>query len=73
VLNEATKAQISNGTEMERAKAIVEVLDSTYRGFNEAVAQTPEGKIQNLTNRFNSLKEKIGQYLAPAFSKLLDI
>lgn len=72
VLDEATKKQISNGTEMERANAIVEVLDSTYRGFNEALAQTDEWKIINLKNRFNMLRTEVGQKLLPVVLSLVD-
>jgi hypothetical protein len=35
VLDENTKKQIANGTEAERADALVKVLNSTYKDFNK--------------------------------------
>lgn len=73
VLDENTKKQISNGTEMERAEAIVKVLNSTYGWFNQALAETPLGKIQNLSNRFNDLKDTLFNNLTPAFSRAIEV
>jgi hypothetical protein len=42
VLDEATKKQIKTGTEAERVTAIIEVLNSTYKGFNKSLLDTPE-------------------------------
>jgi hypothetical protein len=67
VLDEATKKLISNGTEGQRAAAIVDVLSSTYGGFNEAIAKTPEGQLVQLKNSFQSLREELGNLLLPAF------
>lgn len=73
VLDDATKKQISNGTEMERTKAIVEVLNSTYRWFNKTVAQTDEWKVINLKNRYSMLKTELGEKLIPVVLKLGDL
>jgi hypothetical protein len=62
---------ISTGTEMERVEAIVSVLNSTYAGFNEVMAQTPTGKLQNFVNKIEDLKNKIGKSLQPVVDKLL--
>jgi hypothetical protein len=59
VLDENTKGLISNGTEAQRASAIVDVLSSTYGGFNEAIAQTPEGRMVALKNSFESLRTEL--------------
>jgi hypothetical protein len=66
VLDENTKKQISSGTEAERADAIVRVLDSTYKGFNESLRDTPAGRTQVLLNEFERLKTELGQALMPA-------
>jgi hypothetical protein len=66
VLDENTKKQISSGTEAERAEAIVRVLDSTYKGFNESLRDTPAGRTQVLLNEFERLKTELGQALMPA-------
>jgi hypothetical protein len=71
VLDENTKGLISNGSEAERASAIVDVLSSTYAGFNEAIAKTPEGRMVALRNSFESLRTELGGLLLPAFEKIV--
>lgn len=71
VLDDHTKKLISSGTEAERAAAIVDVLDSTYKGFNESLRDTPEGQMQGLINDFNKLKEDVGKALLPAMRTLM--
>jgi len=71
VLDEVTKELITNGTEAERAAALVEVLGSTYEGFNEVARTTAEGQLVALRNAFDSLKETIGFALLPVFRDLV--
>jgi hypothetical protein len=73
VLDEDTKKKIANGTESERAAAIVEVLNSTYKGFNEALAQTPEGRIILLGREFKQIKEDIGSVFLPIVLQVTDV
>lgn len=72
VLDEATKATIKNGTETERASALVEVLNSTYKGFNETIGETAEGQLIRLQNAFEDTKVKIGEALLPFVLELFD-
>lgn len=65
VLDEATKKQISQGTEMERSQAIVNVLNSTYKDFNKNLRDTSAGGLQVAINDFNNLKQQIGDGLQP--------
>lgn len=67
VLDEETKKKIKSGTESERAAALVEVLNSTYKGFNKTLADTPEGRMVKLQTEFGNLKQEIGGALLPAF------
>jgi hypothetical protein len=60
VLDEATKKQIKTGTEAQRVTAIIEVLNSTYKGFNQSLLDTPEGQLIKLRQGFGDLKEEIG-------------
>jgi hypothetical protein len=71
VLDEHTKKLISEGTEAEKSAAIVKVLNSTYKGFNEELRNTPEGQMQALRNDFNKLKEDLGKQLLPAFRAVM--
>jgi hypothetical protein len=65
VLDDATKKQIANGTEMERAAALVEVLNSTYKDFNKNLRDTSAGGLQVAINDINNLKQQIGDGLRP--------
>ena len=72
VLDENTKKQISSGTEAQRAAAIVEVLNSTYKDFNKELRNTPEGRMQVLRNEFDALKTDLGKSLLPALKIVTD-
>jgi hypothetical protein len=72
VLDENTKKQISSGTEAERAAAIVEVLNSTYKDFNAELRNTPEGRMQVLRNEFDALQTDLGKKLLPALKIVTD-
>jgi hypothetical protein len=69
VLDEQTKKLISNGTEAERANAIVKVLNSTYKGFNEALRDTPEGQLQATRNAIEAIKTELGTALLPVVTE----
>ena len=64
VLDEQTKKLISNGTESERAAAIVDVLNSTYEGFNENLRDT--NPIAAARADLSKLQGDIGKALLPA-------
>jgi hypothetical protein len=72
VLDEATKKQIANGTEAERTQAIIEVLNSTYKGFNESLRNTPEGQLIRLQNALGKVREEIGTALLPLLAQTSD-
>lgn len=71
VLDEDTKKKISNGTEAQRAAAITEVLNSTYKDFNKTLAETPEGRMIKLKQEFDDLKQTIGEALLPVLTQLM--
>ena len=64
VLDDQTKKLISNGTESERAAAIVDVLNSTYEGFNETLRDT--NPIAAARADLSKLQGDIGKALLPA-------
>jgi hypothetical protein len=68
VLDEATKKLISSGTESERAAAVVDVLNSTYAGFNETLRDN--NPLQAAINDLGKLKGDIGEALLPAVDKI---
>lgn len=59
--DEAQKQILQFGTEAERAKVLVEVVSESVGGMNEALAQTPAGKMQQIANNFGDWKERLGQ------------
>jgi hypothetical protein len=71
VLDDTTKELIANGTEAERAAALVDVLSSTYDGFNEKARDTVAGGLQALRNQFGSLQESLGNVLLPHLKTLI--
>lgn len=70
VIDENTRKMIKNGTESKRAEAIVDVLNSTYKGFNASLRDTPVGQLQLLTNAADDAKEVIGEGLVDALAKI---
>jgi len=70
VLDETTKKTIKNGTEAERAAALVAVLDSTYKDFNKNLALTDAGQMQILANAADDAAENIGVGLIDALKTL---
>jgi hypothetical protein len=70
VLDENTKKQIANGTEAERANALVKVLNSTYKDFNKNLRDTDAGKMQVLSNAAEEAATIIGTGLLDALKEL---
>jgi hypothetical protein len=60
VLDEVTKNTIKNGTETERAAALVKVLNSTYKDFNANLRLTDAGQMQVLANTAKEVQTIIG-------------
>jgi hypothetical protein len=60
VLDEFTKKTIKEGTETERAAALVKVLNSTYKDFNARLRNTNSGKMQVLANTAQEVQTIIG-------------
>jgi len=66
ILDKNTKNLIANGTEAERAAALVKVLNSTYKDFNKSLRDTPAGQFQVLANSADAAKVIIGTDLLAA-------
>ena len=73
-----TKAQekiLKYGTEQERVATLAEVVNESVSGVNKALADTPTGKVKQLSNDFGDLQETLGSIITNVFSpiaKLLD-
>ena len=70
-MNDAQNKILKTGTESEKAATLVEVLKQNFGGLAEAMANTPEGRIQQLKNAWGDMKEVIGAQLYPALTQTL--
>lgn len=59
--DEAQKQILQFGTEAERAAVLVDVVSESVGGMNAALAQTPAGRMQQISNTIGDWKERIGQ------------
>ena len=73
VLDEETKKKIKSGTESERAAALVQVLNSTYKDFNKSLLDTPAGQLEALKRDFGDMKNQIGVALMPVMLDFVKI
>ena len=71
VLDKQTRNLIANGTETQRANALVKVLNSTYEGFNKTIGETPEGRLVRLRNSIEETQTTIGEVLLPVVETML--
>lgn len=74
LLTDQQKQMIKTGDEAERLGTLVKVIEQNYGGMAKAMAQTPDGKIKQLQNRFNDIKETIGADVLPylgGFSEMI--
>ena len=61
-----TKAQeqlLKYGTEEQRVATLAEVVGESVGGMNEALANTPEGKLKQAQNRMGDIKETAGSII----------
>ena len=59
--DEAQKRILQYGTEAERAAVLVDVVSESVGGMNTALAQTPAGKMRQITNILGDWKERLGE------------
>lgn len=70
-LTDAQKKIIKTGSEEEKVAAITEALAANYGDFNKALAATPQGRLEQLKNRFGDIQEKLGEALIPVLEKVV--
>lgn len=76
--DEAQEHILKYGTEAEKVATLAEVIGESVGGMNEALAQTPEGRMKQLSNTLGDLKERVGSELTkvgvallPAVNKIM--
>lgn len=71
--DEAQEKLLKYGTEEERVATLAEVIGQSVGGMNEALANTPEGKLQQVTNSMGDIKERVGAIWVQIQTKLLPV
>lgn len=64
--SEAEKQVLKYGTELERADMLAQIITNNVGNMNEAIANTPQGQIQQMKNTWGDIKETVGNHLYPA-------
>ena len=60
---EAQEQLLKFGTEEQKVATLAEVVEESVSGVNKALADTPTGKVKQLSNDFGDLKETLGKFL----------
>lgn len=66
------KQIIENGTDMEKALVISDVVNESWANLSKQMANTPQGKIIQLKNTFGDMREELAQRVYPYVLKLFD-
>lgn len=71
--DEAQEKLLKYGTEEERVATLAEVIGQSVGGMNEALANMPEGKLQQGANKMGDIKERVGAICVQIQTKLLPV
>ena len=69
-MTDAEQKALKNGNEMERAAMLAQIITNNVGNMNEAIASTPQGMMQRLSNTWGDMKEVVGGQLYPAVYNL---
>jgi len=70
-LNKTQGDILKNGTESEKAAALVEVLSQNFGDVNKALRNTPQGRVTALKNEFGDFQELIGEFTIKTLGPVL--
>ena len=59
--NEAQEQLLKYGTEEQRVATLAEVVEASVGGMNEALANTPAGRLKQVSNTMGDIKEQFGK------------
>lgn len=71
--DEAQEKLLKYGTEEQRVATLAEVIGQSVGGMNEALAATPEGRLQQVANSMGDIKERVGAIWVQIQTKLLPL
>jgi len=66
------KKIIENGTDMEKALVISDVVNESWGKLAEQMANTPQGKIIQMKNAFGDMREELASRIYPTIMRLFD-
>lgn len=69
---EQQKKIIENGTDMEKALVISDVINESWDGLAQKMANTPAGRIIQLKNTLGDMREELASRIYPAVMQLFD-
>lgn len=69
---EAQEAVLKYGNEQERAAMLAEVITANVGNMNEALGNTPQGKMLQMKNTWGDIQENIGNILISGIYPFLD-
>jgi phage-related protein len=73
--SDAQKEVLKYGNEQQKAAVLAQVIKDNVGEMNKAIADTPEGKVQQINNAWGDMKETIGESimnLVTRFTPIID-
>lgn len=71
-LTDVQKEIIENGSDMQKALVLDEIINESWEGLYDTMSNTPEGRIIRLQNRFNALMDSVGKQLYPVVLRIVE-
>lgn len=72
-LTDQQKAIIENGSDMQKALMLDNVISESWNDLYQTMSNTPEGKIIQLQNAYGDLREEVGEKVYPAVSRIAQV
>ena len=69
--SEAEQNILKYGNEAERAATLAKIVESSVGGMNQALAQTPTGRLQQLSNTLDDIKAQFGKAVTTVLTAFL--
>lgn len=71
--DEAQEKALKTGTAEQRAAVLAEILQQNVGGVNKALAETDQGKIQQMSNAWGDMKEEVGKVMLTIKGKFASV
>ncbi len=71
-VSDVQKEILENGTDMEKAAVVADIINDSWGNLYECMANTPEGKLITLQNTVNQMKEDMATSLLPVILQLVE-